>query len=1131
MSKPICFLLAAILLSANSFAQTPLIEWQKSLGGTGGDFASSIQQTSDGGYIVAGYSGSNDGDVTGNHGNTDYWIVKLDNTGAIQWQKSLGGTSNDFASSIQQTSDGGYIVAGYNGSNNGDITGNHGGGTDSWVVKLDSTGTIQWQKSLGGTSLDYASSIQQTNDGGYIIAGESSSDNGDVTVNHGGLDFWVVKLDTVGIIQWQKSLGGTSDDGAYSIQQTSDEGYIVAGYSGSNDGDVTGHHGGSDFDYWVVKLSADNIFSDVTGNLSFGDVIINQTSQLTYIINNTGTTDLTVSSITYPTGFTGNWNSGVIAAGGNQIVTVTFAPIAEQNYSGVVTVNSNATSGTNTLAVSGNGIQPAISGNIVNVLLNDNDGSLLYDEFPNIEVRLLENGNLVAITNTDSSGDFEFNNLTGSVYSVVAIYTSGYTVQTRYDNIAVGSVVSNIKVPYDLIGEIKMLVNELQTQEFDASVFYNLVNYTQNANGYDETVINNTLTAYSNIIANHEEIVQALARLAIAQKALDEMSNDARDMCAEIAVSSFDLGESVYNLFTLKKKIIQLTANVPFVQLLTQLINHAFNFTSYVLEAALIQGCNYIQDDAIRAYTIATLQGVFDALRVMAEGGDLGDWTADNAKDIARQYATNNVAAQIYTHLYVPSTQYNVETAANNANQLNYSGTFDAAFDNVIDNSSDNSIVEMGHQNTSTTQTQIGNLRTISNVAGTTSQISQIAAVALALTGFGNIVNAVLAPLIVVATAVDAGASGWAIAKGANRTRNIKTELASATQQAYAFVSIDGQGYEVTSSGLSDAITDYNNQLTYINGLIAGNQRLAAINEMQTLLDLDSVLQNSAFESIMPIYAASPFASVTDFDDTLNNVIVNDFALSMQNRQAVGYALAAYILDSLTASVVTDLQNASNNAITANNQLSVSIDNVNNELTGTIVPPHVSVIHADDFPALNLSNTYPLQVKFKNVGTSTASDVYAKLELHDGFTTTNDSVYIGSLAQDAIDSLTFFITTPNFDTTSYYIIVFNSPNTSSDGFGRALVTNSSLVTGIKNQTTKINSLYSYPNPATQSIFFMNRINEKANYELYGALGNLLYSGTATQGLNQINIEGLANGIYYLQLDDGQRIYSAKFVKQ
>jgi hypothetical protein len=238
-------------------SSTGSLQWQKCLGGSGSDDAASIQQTSDGGYIVAGSTRSNDGDVSGNHdvsgnyGESDFWVVKLSSTGSLQWQKCFGGSNWDHAASIQQTSDGGYIVAGSTGSSDGDVSGKHAG-FDFWVVKLSSTGSLQWQKCLGGSGSDLAASIQQTSDGGYIVAGITSSNNGDVSGNHGAEDFWVVKLSSTGSLQWQKCFGGSNWDRAYSIQQTSDGGYIVAGMTESNNGDVSGNHGESDI--WVVKL-------------------------------------------------------------------------------------------------------------------------------------------------------------------------------------------------------------------------------------------------------------------------------------------------------------------------------------------------------------------------------------------------------------------------------------------------------------------------------------------------------------------------------------------------------------------------------------------------------------------------------------------------------------------------------------------------------------------------------------------------------------------------------------------------------------------------------------------------------------------------------------------------------------
>jgi len=240
---------------------TGIIVGQSSLGGSYDDRVYSIQQTADGGYIVAGYSYSIDGNFTGQHDTGSYpdcWIVKLNDTGAIVWQRSLGGSHDDQAFSIQQTNDGGYITAGWSQSTDGDITTHHGSSVtqDYWVVKMNDTGAIQWQRSLGGSRQDIANSVRQTIDGGYIVVGTSKSIDGDVSKHIGSndsSDCWIVKLSENGEIDWQKSLGGGKGDVGYSIQLTMDGGYIVGGSSSSNNGDVTGNHG--DVDYWVVKLN------------------------------------------------------------------------------------------------------------------------------------------------------------------------------------------------------------------------------------------------------------------------------------------------------------------------------------------------------------------------------------------------------------------------------------------------------------------------------------------------------------------------------------------------------------------------------------------------------------------------------------------------------------------------------------------------------------------------------------------------------------------------------------------------------------------------------------------------------------------------------------------------------------
>ncbi len=230
------------------------IDWQRCYGGTSFDNGYAVIQTTDGGYAICGGAGSSDGDVTGVVAAPDFWLVKLSSIGDIEWEKAMGGASGDEAYSLVQADDGGYVMAGKSSSwDSGVVTGNHGG-SDFWVVKTDAEGDLVWQKSLGGTQQDIAQSICKTSDGGYAIAGSTGSNDGDVAGFEGTYDFWVIKLNDDGELQWQNSLGGWNDDKAFSIAPTLDGGFVVTGFAMSDNVDVTGHHGGHDV--WFVKLNS-----------------------------------------------------------------------------------------------------------------------------------------------------------------------------------------------------------------------------------------------------------------------------------------------------------------------------------------------------------------------------------------------------------------------------------------------------------------------------------------------------------------------------------------------------------------------------------------------------------------------------------------------------------------------------------------------------------------------------------------------------------------------------------------------------------------------------------------------------------------------------------------------------------
>ena len=262
----------AVILVSSTFvycasAEEPQMEWSKTFGGPGEDAGNAVQQTSDGGYTIAGYTDSFGA------GRTDVYLMKTDKNGNEEWSKTFGGTDSDWGNSVQQTSDGGYIIAG---------EAYFFGPADICLIKTDKNGNLEWSKTFGGTGWDEGYSVQQTSDGGYIIAGYTDS------FGAGSDDVYLIKTDENGNEEWSKTFGGKECDGGKSVQPTSDGGYIIAGYTGGYI--ISGYtrpFGAGSSDVYLIK-------TDKNGNLEWNKTFggtgwdegysVQQTSDGGYII-------------------------------------------------------------------------------------------------------------------------------------------------------------------------------------------------------------------------------------------------------------------------------------------------------------------------------------------------------------------------------------------------------------------------------------------------------------------------------------------------------------------------------------------------------------------------------------------------------------------------------------------------------------------------------------------------------------------------------------------------------------------------------------------------------------------------------------------------------------------------------
>jgi len=241
-----------------------------------GELGYSAEETADGGYIITGRA-----ENSFSSGGSDIYLAKTDAGGTIQWNKAYGGADHEFANCVKQTTDGGYIIAGYTLSFGA-------GGEDAYLIKTDADGDTLWSKTYGGSLRDFGYSVSQTSDGGYILGGYTE------TFGSGSNDYFLVKVTATGNHQWSRTFGANTDERAFDVQQTDDRGYVIAGYT--NGFDLGFEH------FYLVKTDSSgnsgcNQGSAGTSVGNFPAVILNESSA--------STSDYSVSSQVPVTGSVG----------------------------------------------------------------------------------------------------------------------------------------------------------------------------------------------------------------------------------------------------------------------------------------------------------------------------------------------------------------------------------------------------------------------------------------------------------------------------------------------------------------------------------------------------------------------------------------------------------------------------------------------------------------------------------------------------------------------------------------------------------------------------------------------------------------------------------------------------------
>lgn len=272
------------------FSSENNLVWQKNFGGSDDDRATDIIATNDGGFAILGYVTSTDVNGITNAGSQDFLIIKINTDGTLSWQKNFGFAGSDKGTSLIQTSDNGFLITGVldvsasGGQGNSKSSQKHAGG-DVWAIKLNNSGNFEWSKYFGGSFTDTPFGVVETSDNNYIIAASSDSNDFNISSNKGTYDFWVFKISMDGNLIWEKSFGGSEIDEPRAITATNDDNFVIVGDTRSSDKNVTNNNGAADL--WIIKISTDgNLLWEKTIGASNFDVArsINKTQDNGFVI-------------------------------------------------------------------------------------------------------------------------------------------------------------------------------------------------------------------------------------------------------------------------------------------------------------------------------------------------------------------------------------------------------------------------------------------------------------------------------------------------------------------------------------------------------------------------------------------------------------------------------------------------------------------------------------------------------------------------------------------------------------------------------------------------------------------------------------------------------------------------------
>ena len=875
-----------------------------------------------------------------------------------------------------------------------------------------------------------------------------------------------------------------------------------------------------------------------------------------YDLSSNGYTMVNETNSPFPAG--ASVNNQAIYSVGNEVFIGTSAGLLIYNSNGLLTnpasyqlintgLPSNSVNGISQgpdghiwLATSAGIVEMAsstLSGSVNNSIALFAPGTISHLPLDNSKVYLKDmvTGIYLDSVVTGVSGSFTFPFPTSSnPIQLEAFHTlNNNTYSCKIPNVVPSDI--NVNLSEGLWQQVMDSLPSLNSFQTEASFFWDLLTTYPSFQGYSVADIQANLQQFKHLSAqNHANELEVLARMIVFKEVMQSYGYNSLEISTNLVSATTDFLTGIFSeVFSKEKLNLDAYASTLVSDAKKEIFKLAIEQAVEISDPVISKLCSYITDVDLRVTIEASLKAAIVMVNQNAKldaGEDLStSLIFEQIKEDITSLVNLIFTKALFEQYYIKKTKQNITTANVNLNSANTTSNFITAANNA------NANIQTSQNLSTNVITGMNNFSTASEAAGQAETLFNAASTIAAFTGFGLGYAVILKSMGTAAQVMKHGLLASSVALGGMRMYYLKAESLTAANESFipALHTIPDNNYQpISLIPLNDALTNYQNQLQVTMDFVQNNDQTNAIDAMINLYYLDSVLAKQYYITSAQMLTAAPQYHLQsgNGDNFTNSIIIGGIEDNRSKRRSFSNFFSAYIIDSTDNSLIDSILFIGNDIIADGLDLFDSLSFYNVEIENIPVEPHLLDLGVLEQNPFVYGQTKTVRAVVKNIGQSDINNVYGKFQIGGGFNAIQDSVYLGTVVADQIDTLEFQVTAPTYDTIVHFTIDLNASNGEVDGIGGALMVNGGNPVQVSEIEIEKSFVKLWPNPVKNELSISTNSNA-FNLQIFNLQGKLMHSSYSNGSAFTVDVKRFENGLYLIQgVKDGSILFQDKFIK-